>query len=74
MEEDKSCQATAVSWFMAPVGQATSVFNVHFRGGAEAPAWGEGWGGAQCNIKVQKIGAFVFSRGRVMDLAFNLDD
>lgn len=50
MEDDKSCQAAAVSWFMAPTGQAAVVFNVHFRGGAQAPAQEE----AQCNIKVQK--------------------
>lgn len=51
IEDDKSCQATAVSWFMAPAGQAATVFNVHFRGGAEAAAW---VGEAQCNIKVRK--------------------
>lgn len=38
MEDDKSCQAAAVSWFVAPTGQAAIVFNVHFRGGAQAPA------------------------------------
>lgn len=39
IEDDKSCQATAVSWAMAPVGQAATVFNVHFRGGSQSPAW-----------------------------------
>lgn len=42
IEDDKSCQATAVSWFMAPVGQAATVFDVHFRGGAKAPVSGRG--------------------------------
>lgn len=41
IEDDKSCQAAAVSWFMAPAGQAAIVFNVHFRGGAQAPKPGK---------------------------------
>lgn len=36
--DDKSCQAIAVSWFTATVGQAGIVFNVHFRGGANTHA------------------------------------
>lgn len=51
IEDDKSCQAAAVSWFMTLVGQAAIVFNVYFRGGALAPSLGRE---AQCNIKVQK--------------------
>lgn len=38
IEDDKSCQAIAVSWFMATVGQAGIVFNVHFKGGVYAHA------------------------------------
>lgn len=70
MEDDKSCQAAAVSWFMAPTGQAAIVFNVHFRGGAQAPAEEE----AQCNIKVQKSVHLSSPEGCVMDLAFNSED